>query len=331
MVGTRQYCVSVVVVLLAGLLHGCSQPMDAGDWKRLEPLVGARSGFSAIVRGNKIYVIGGIGEAGYLKGCEWATIRADGTIDGWKETSPLNTERVHAGVAAVNRYVYVIGGAGGRKGRPLHTVERARINPDGSLDGWVMEESRLTTPRFGAATIVSGGYIYAIGGYAERPLRTIERARINPDGSLGRWQLVGELPHPSYMHATIVVRDHIYLVGGRTPEGASRDVFVAELERDGTIKSWHRVQPLNTPRYGASAIVLEDRIYVGGGHGSEDVYTIEAASVTDDASLSEWKKVLELPLKAGGATMVAYRDVIYIIGGVYNNEYISDVYKTRME
>ena len=334
MVVSRWHSMFTMFVLL-GLLYGCSQGMETknitkGEWKRLEPLLKPRSGFSAITRGSRIYVIGGVDEKGFLKECEWTTIRADGTLEEWKPSSPLNIERAYAGVVAFNRYVYVIGGAGGRDGRPLDTVERAWIKPDGSLDEWVLEENRLTTPRFGAATIVSGGYVYAIGGYAENPLRTVERARINPDGSLGRWEPVGYIPKASYMLATVKHREHIYLIGGRTAEGASKDVFFTELEGDGSLKDWHTTEPLNTPRYGASAVVVADRIYVGGGTATDQTYTIEATHTGDDHSITGWKKVLELPVKAGDALITAHNDVIYLIGGVNDKEYLPYVYATRV-
>ncbi len=323
----------IVMVTVLCTLQGCSEGIETGgirggQWESLEPLLKPRRGFSAITRGSRIYVIGGMGEDGYLRECEWTTIRADGTIEEWKGSSPLNIERVYAGVVAFNRYIYVIGGAGGKDGKPLDTVERARIRSDGSLGEWILEENRLTTPRFGVTAIVSGGYIYAIGGYGENLLGTIERARIMPDGSLGRWQVVAHLPRPSYMHTAIKHRDHIYLLGGRTHRGGLRDVFFTELKADGTLREWQTLMPLSSPRYGLSATVIGDRIYVGGG---EDTHHIESASMKTDGTLSQWKKTLRLPLKMKRAVMVAYRDVIYLIGGIHDGKYLRDVYATRVE
>ena len=119
-----------------------------------------------------------------LSGCasqEW--------VADWKDASPLNVQRSGAASAIVKDRIYVIGGA--NAAGSLKSTEYAQIQKDGSLARW-QRGPELNEERSYMDAVVHGDSIYVAGGAngfsGAHLLRTVERARILPDGSLGPWE-----------------------------------------------------------------------------------------------------------------------------------------------
>lgn len=79
----------------------------------------------------------------------------------------------------------------------------------------------LQVPRQMYGTVVLGNYLYVIGGNiqgkGEDPegyVITVEKAHINPDGSLGQWEQTRPLPsNRSYIHnSTLALNDIVYIL-----------------------------------------------------------------------------------------------------------------------
>src|SRR5205807_6308976 len=100
-------------------------------------------------------------------------------------------------------------------GGPVDSVERAHINPDGSLGAWQII-SHMSTRRQHHGAVATAGYMYVIGGYTGSGFGTdsVQRAAINGDGSLGVWEAVSSLPKPIAQPVTLTDGRYIYAVGG---------------------------------------------------------------------------------------------------------------------
>jgi hypothetical protein len=131
-----------------------------------------------------------------------------------------------------NGYIYVLGG--NVSGAGSSAVYYAQLNSDGSTGVWQTNSSNpLPTALYGPSTIVSNGYIYAIGGANhDAPTTvysTVYYASLNANGSTGAWQTNSSNPLPAnrYLTNAIVANGFVYEVGGNT----SNTVYYASTAR----------------------------------------------------------------------------------------------------
>lgn len=287
-----------------------------------------RSAAGTVVSGDVIYVTGGASEKGYVDYCEWVRIRPDGTMFGWKMAPSLNEPRGYVTSVFHNGYIYAISGANGEHGENLlNTVERAPINPDGSPGRWIMEETRLFSSRRGGTAFALDGYLYAIGGYNGEFLDTVERAEILDDGSLGPWDLESIMLERRYIHSSVLVGRHIYVIGGheRLTGGALDKVEFARVDEDGSIGEWVEAPTLNVARYGASAVSAAGFVYLVGGYDGRAIDTVERAKVNPDGSLGPWQVVSKTAIPRSGPSALVLEDRIYAMGGFIGGRYMNSI------
>jgi hypothetical protein len=130
----------------------------------------------------------------------------------------MNTPRSLTTAVIFGNNIYVIGGNYDSAGeRCIDTVEKATINGNGSLSHWEYMPS-LIQCRYMFASVVIDRYIYAIGGKDANgnPRDTIERAKINLDGTLSDWEIILTMSTPRACHAAVAnkINRHIYIIGG---------------------------------------------------------------------------------------------------------------------
>jgi N-acetylneuraminic acid mutarotase len=98
----------------------------------------------------------------------------------------------------------------------MGSVMRAMIGSDGGLSSWQTMEP-LTIARCCFTAVAANGYIYVIGGAMGPGFpseASIERSKINPDGSLSAWEVIGYLPEVRYNAAAVVVNNYLYVMDG---------------------------------------------------------------------------------------------------------------------
>lgn len=207
-----------------------------------------------------------------------AAMRPDGSIREWKPAAALPGVRYHHASVAHGGWVYVTGGMGERLAEP--TVFAARVGADGTLGEWATL-TPMPNPRSHHSSFVRDGHLYVVGGIANHaglPMLHVDvsRAKINPDGTLERWQTVSFTPHAYATHSSFVAGDFLYMVGGvednvRFTDAMWRAPFLAE----GRMGPWEEVKPglpaarahvHNTP-------VWNGRVYSVGGSASRKVRT----------------------------------------------------------
>ncbi|MBM3269925.1 MAG: hypothetical protein FJZ01_20010 [Candidatus Sericytochromatia bacterium] len=114
------------------------------------------------------------------------------------------------------KYVYAAGGYTG--GARRAEVERATINADGSISDFASANRTLITARNGDRSIVHDGAVYVIGGLGSGGgIKTIERAEVNADGTLGPFvQLAQQLATDRHSMSPLVIGDYLYILGGHS-------------------------------------------------------------------------------------------------------------------
>jgi hypothetical protein len=170
------------------------------------------------------FLCGGVnivpGSTTNLKSCERTTIGTGGTLGTFNSVaSPvLVNARTQFATVVIGDFVYVIGGGtNGNFGD--RTVERARINANGSVQNFEVISSQLVTGRESHGAVVLDGALYVVGGRDANldALDTVERAPILGDGSLGAFEIItSKLATPRYGLTVHVVGNAIIAVGGQS-------------------------------------------------------------------------------------------------------------------
>jgi len=181
-------------------------------WQATTSMATARPGLAAVVTNGYIYAIGGEG----TNSVERAVVNPGGSLGTWQAAGSMTKERGFLAAVAVGNYIYAIGGQNHDPGGvSLESVERAAINPDGYLGPWEAVAS-MTVPRCNLAAVAAGGYIYAVGGgnCTGTVYSSVERAKVNPDGSLGPWEAVASMSTPRFRMAAVRAGSYVYAIGG---------------------------------------------------------------------------------------------------------------------
>ncbi|MDX1252911.1 MAG: hypothetical protein IDH49_11805 [Gammaproteobacteria bacterium] len=301
------------------------EPGWINAWKPANSFHLPRRALAAAVAGDYLYVVGGIDDNdGYVRQTEYARINRDGTLGPWRITSSLNEGRFYLATVASDGYLYAIGGATGPRGddnQPIASVERARINPDGSLGAWELA-NYLTTPRRGLKVVKHRNHIYAIGGYNGIFLKSVERVDVRPDGTLGDWQLEKEASAiDRYIHSAAILDGKIYLLGGhvRSPDKMSYgDVEMASIGPGAALTPWQiERSSLQTPRFIASAFAMNGYLYMSGGHdGQYRLDSVEYAPVDTEGHAGKWSYTAKLGTARSAAAVATHGNAVYVLGGM---------------
>jgi hypothetical protein len=251
-----------------------------------------------------------------------APVQAQEILQPWQYTSALNVARYYHPVVVAGEYVYAIGGdVDMTPATPFgwtNSVEYAAIQADGSLGPWQLT-SALNTPRYTAAAAAADGYLYVMGGGPTVfSAGSSERAQILPDGSLGPWQLSGNLAVPRYQSAAVVVGGYLYLLGG-SPVGGG---IIASIERaaimaDGSLGPFAETAPLPVARTTHAAATWGGHVYVLGGAVADATYqSVIYADVLPDGSLGSWNSTSSLTSQRFWSAAGIVDGTLYAIGGL---------------
>ena len=305
------------------------------DAARLAPVLAVpRSGAGAVVVGHDLYVIGGKTGTTPLDTVEHALINADGTLGTFSIVTgvALVTARSGAATVALGGYVYAIGGA--NASGPLATIERAKIQSDGSLATFeTVSGVTLGTARSDAASAVVGDSLYIVGGTGTSgKLASIEAAVIDPDSSLEAFTASSQmLATPRAGAAAITTAGSLYVLGGDTSAGATASVEASAIAGDGTLGAFSTPSgvTLKVPRaYFAAAVVGTSVFAVGGTTtGGTDTKLTDRAAIASDGTLGNFATVAGAPaaLARHGAALAVARDHVFVLGGISGTTEVATV------
>ena len=328
-------CLIVAVIWLSnGSSNQARQHNWVSGWQTVTPLQLARRAPAATTFNGYIYVVGGIdANDRYVQPVEYAAIQKDGSLGPWQQTSPIIAGRFYNAAIASNGFIYTFGGGSGHTGKqnyPIASVERAKIQPDGSLGPW-LSIGEMLSPRRGLKTVIHNNTVYAIGGYDGRFLKSIERATVQTDGSLSPWQME---QHESiidrYIHSAAVAGDYIYLLGGhmRNQSQASyRDVESSKIMATQQLSPWQITNyGLQTPRLVAESFNLGQYLYIAGGHtGNQRLNSVEVTQIDNNGQLQAWRYTSPLPVARSAYAATTYKNFVYLLGGAGNGQPLNSV------
>jgi N-acetylneuraminic acid mutarotase len=182
---------------------------------------------------------------------------------------------------------------------------------------WAVSPSMNSIRADHAAVLGSDGAIYAMGGFYNNPLSSVERF------AGGSWTPVQSMAAARY-NGGFAARGSdglIYAIGDDAQGGTSTvEVYTPSTDK------WSPGVPMRTPRYGHAVVAGKDgRIYaIGGVNLSTQLYS-DVVEVYDPSS-SQWSQLASMPtlrILVGAATAPDGR--IYVFGGWDNTSILNVV------
>lgn len=305
-------------------LQAFSPNFEQTQRARFSALSTARYSYASAMIANTLFVFGGTDGTSALNSIEQAAVNADGGLGDFAAAGTLNANRNKAAAVVIGNYLYVIGGCNSTNGSAaLGTIEQATIT-NGNLGSFTTLGSSLNVARSGHAAMIVGGYLYVVGGHdGSGAIGSVERAVINPDGTIGAFSLVTGSPllAPRYDHVGLVSGNTLYVLGGSNGASSLNTIEQATISADGTIGSFTTVggMNLNTARSGAGCVVMGSSLYlIGGSNGGTTLSSVEQATLNADGTINGAGFSLGGVSLAGaraGIQAVVCGNYCYVVGG----------------
>merc|ERR1712216_405224 len=147
---------------------------------------------------------------------------------------------------------------------------------DPQLGAWAPVAS-MSTERYGHASVVLDGKIYAMGGFHGDYIYMVEVY----DPQADSWQRVASMPQRVGLRcAAAAMGGKIYVTGGSYQGSRMNSVYVYDPQAD----AWTQLASMGTARWLHAATAVGGKLYVFGGMGGEDDEKLSMAEVYDPAS-----------------------------------------------
>jgi N-acetylneuraminic acid mutarotase len=300
-------------------------PVDAaqqGRWEKMADMPTARGQFACAVANGKIYAIGGIINPKIditsvdLKFDITSTVEEyDPIKDKWTKKNSLPIPKMpNYAVSTVNGIIYSIGGSDlNKSGNIVYAYNPAK-------DEWT-RKADMPTPRENFATEVVKGKIYAIGGIGAGAVNANEflSSVDEYDPKLDTWTKKSDMPESRNCFGAATFNNKIYILGGTNPDPANPSgwgtVAPEILEYDPVTDKWAKKSKMPTPRIGAGAVLVDNKIYTIGGFNDINALTPLAIVEIYDPANDIWSNGAEILMARSFPCCVAVDDGIYVIGG----------------
>jgi N-acetylneuraminic acid mutarotase len=276
---------------------------------------------SVTTDGSLIYLLGGFGPGQGRGASAPRTVLAyDPADDRWQAAGELPEGVNHAGLAAANGRLYLVGGFRDRTFAPTGAV---RIY-DPSAGTW-LDGAPMPTPRGALALAVVDGKLHALGGTAEGGTDRAAHEHGAPqadnsvathevyDPAADNWSRLPPLPTPRNHLGAAVLDGKIHVVGGRV--GGDMELTAHEVYDPGTA-SWSPAPALPTGRSGIAVVALAGRLYVFGGETVGMLWsrTFDEAERFDPAT-GRWETLPPMPTPRHGLGAAPFAGAIYVLSG----------------
>ncbi len=235
------------------------------------------------------------------------------------------------------------GGAGGQGGQGPDCPDGTHVSGndcEALFDGFEQApgllEARDHHVTFAKETAF-GTFLYVAAGVQDNSLllRTVERAPINADGTLGAWQALPDLPSSAPGAGVALVDNTVLIIGGLRAFKPSTKVMVADIQDNGDLTQVGDGPDLTVSRFHLTAVSHGKTVYVIGGltgDGKDNTPSVERAEV-GDLGVGAFSETTPLPAKRSHHAAVVIDDTIYVLGGLTGdpagqNEGYSDVLRS---
>ena len=323
--------IAIVVALgVSFISDAASSSNGKGSWTTKLSMPTARVGHGIISCNDKIYVIGGYNNSGFLD-----TVEAyDPISDHWVTKTPMPYGRAEFGICAIGNEIYVIGGCHILHGTPdsIYLGPKDKLNSvlvyDTQSDSWSFK-TPMPTPRISLDLGVVNGKIYAIGGaglqwndccfYFYKALDTNEVY----DPINDSWETLSPMIAPRHHIGVAVINDKIFVCGGNKGADLWPAVDTVEVYSPNT-NTWETLtsMPKRLTEFGITAV--DDKFYVIGGLCYPEYHVNDVFQY--DPRNNQWSNMSTMPTIRFGLGTCRVDGKIYAIGGAEDG--IRSIYST---
>lgn len=308
--GIRRSLIALVLFFVFVAIEQVVAETAKGAWMQAAPAPSKRTEVAAVALSGKVYVIGGFNRPSFSNVLDFAISRDvevyDPVTDVWSAAAPLPEGRHHAGIAAIDGSLYVIGGfakSGFSVWRPVNTVYQ--FNPATQI--W-RECAPMPTSRGALGVTVYQGRLYAIGGYdGERNTGVTEIY----DPETDTWTSAASLSVPRDHLVVVTAGLGIYAIGGRSNLKYKQNTSVVEFY-DPVADQWQYRTNLPAARSGIAAGVIDGHIYVLGGESGEGTFDTNEKYIPEE---NRWIAMAPMPTARHGLGVAVVEKRLYAIGG----------------
>ncbi|MBI5242612.1 MAG: carboxypeptidase regulatory-like domain-containing protein [Elusimicrobia bacterium] len=191
-----------------------------GAWSGAAALPAARYRHAMAAYAGRLDLVGGDNGISAQSAVYYAEIRPDGSLSSWYAGPSLPGARSAPAAAVSSGTLYVSGGVGGAAAGDVWWSSLA----GGAPGAWNIAVP-LPEGRTRHAMLASSDRVYVLGGHDGAAARsTVYSASINADRTLGAWREYASLSGARCMHASALVGDRLYVLGGDDGGGASASI-----------------------------------------------------------------------------------------------------------
>jgi RNA polymerase sigma factor (sigma-70 family) len=282
---------------------------NIGEWVRKADMPTPRGQLTTAAVNGKIYAIGGLIDLNYHV---TATVEEyDPINDVWTKKADLPKPKMtNYSASVVDGIIYMVGGADYDK--VGNTVDAY----DPIKDKWTSKKD-MPTPRKNFCTEVANGKIYAMGGIGAgtanfgKNISAVEEY----DPVNDTWTKKADMPGPRDVFCCATFDNKIYVFGGQIWYGNWGDPIVPEtLEYDPIVDRWTQKSNMPTPRAGAGAVLVDNKIYVIGGFGAKGLPDVPIVEIYDPSN-DTWSKGTDMLTAKEYPCCNLIDGKIYVIGG----------------
>jgi len=226
-----------------------------------------RCGHASVVVKNYAYLIGGADRSNNDKSV--LRINLNDRQSGWENVTSMKQARFCCAAATHNGIIYAFGGMD-ENYRRVSTVEVFdTANPDGE---WKLLNNAMSKERSSHCVVTIGDLFFVIGG----GLNSVEVF----DTTTQSFRNGPPLPIPISESSAITVGKFIIAIGGWD---CDRRKYIREsylLDTAAVNPQWVKIDvPLQTPRDRHTAVVVDDKLWVCGGHADGYLDSIESIQI----------------------------------------------------
>ena len=318
--GTVIYCVSS-----GTLWRAATSTPGVSAWSVTTKIPAPLYNAPAVANNGYMYTFGGTQAAGGgTSTVYYAPINATGSMGVWSSTAALPNNGWENGPVLVNNnYFYLTGGFAYTPNAPTSSVFYTSSTSNGALNPWLIT-TKLPTSTQDAGGVISGGYIYHVGGYiAGAATSTVSYAPINATGSVGAWSGTAALPATVGHEGVVASNGYIYSIGGFSGGAYLSSAYYTSSTSNGALNAWQAGAALPSLIGDATTVVSNGYIYSIGGYttGSVATTTVFYAPISATGSVGSWATAVALPSALGKYSRfgVAWNGYLYTVGGSPDN------------
>jgi N-acetylneuraminic acid mutarotase len=305
-----------VVVGILGLMGLLT--IGQGAWVRKADAPSERSSVAIAELNGKLYLIGGLERGGGFDNTPAVEVY-DPANDSWGLVKDY-PERYHSARAvAANGRIYVFGGFPRFANLPISN-KVFEYMPQRDL--W-QEKASMPTGRAGFGIVVLDGKIYTIGGFTgQGPSYSSSRAVEVYDHQTNQWEMRASLPTARRYLTAAAVGGKIYAVGGYDGGPTLFNPLAITEIYDPLTNTWQAGTALPKALGNIASVVINNRIYVIGGDGSQEQCWASVQNHKPQASVSiydpltnKWSSGPSLGVIRSEVAAAVVDKTIYAIGG----------------